>query len=140
VKRGTLSPMALHLFLVAAVLVSLSAVSAYSHHSLGATYQSDTEIKLEGKLVQFVFRNPHSFVHIEAKDPSGGVKRWAVEWTGAAALAGQGVEGNTLKPGDHVVLTARPSRTAGETRALMRTLWRPSDNFRWGSRPNEIVD
>jgi hypothetical protein len=128
------------LFLIAAALMSLSAMGAYAHHSLGATYQTEAEIKLEGRLVQFVFRNPHSFVHIEAKDAAGAVTRWAVEWTGAAALAGQGIEGNTLKLGDHVVLTARPSRTPGETRALMRSLWRPSDNFRWGSRPNEVVD
>jgi hypothetical protein len=130
----------LKLFIVTAVLLSFTAAGAYAHHSLGATYQADVELKLEGKLVQFVFRNPHSFVHIEAQDASGVVKRWAVEWTGAAALAGQGVENNTLKPGDHVVLTVRPSRTPGETRALMRALWRPSDNFRWGSRPNEVVD
>ena len=139
-KRSALSLTVINLFLVTAVLMSLAAVSASSHHSLGATYQSDAEIKLEGRLVQFVFRNPHSFVHIETKDASGAIKRWAVEWTGAAALAGQGVEGNTLKPGDVVVLTARPSRIPSETRALMRTLWRPSDNFRWGSRPNEFVD
>ncbi len=124
----------------AAALLLLAAMSAYAHHSLGATYQADVEIKLEGKLVQFVFRNPHSFVHIEAQDASGAVKRWAVEWTGAAALAGQGLDSSALKAGDHVVLMVRPSRTPGETRALMRSLWRPADNFRWGSRPNEVVD
>jgi hypothetical protein len=84
------------LFLVTAAAALLPAFTAYSHHSLGATYQADAEIKLEGKLVQFVFRNPHSFVHIEAADASGSVRRWAVEWTGAAALANQGVEGTTL--------------------------------------------
>jgi hypothetical protein len=63
-----------------------------------------------------------------------------VEWTGAAALAGQGVQGNTLKPGDHVVITGRPSRSPGETRALMLSILRPSDSFQWGARPNEVVD
>ena len=127
------------LLFVIAALPAFTAL-AYGHHSLGATYQADMEIKLEGRLVQFVYRNPHSFVHIEAKGPDGNVKRWAVEWTGAAALAGQGVQGNSLKPGDHVVIVGRPSRSPGETRALMRSLWRPSDDFRWGSRPNEVVD
>jgi hypothetical protein len=128
------------LFVVSAAAVFFFTALAYGHHSLGATYQADMEIKLEGRLVQFVYRNPHSFVHIEAKGPDGNVKRWAVEWTGAAALAGQGVQGNSLKPGDHVVIVGRPSRSPGETRALMRSLWRPSDDFRWGSRPNEVVD
>jgi hypothetical protein len=118
----------------------LCATAAYSHHSLAATYNSTAEIKLEGRLVQFVFRNPHSFVHIEAKKENGEIERWAVEWTGAAALSRGGVQGDTLRPGDQVVITARPSRTAGETRALMLSLWRPSDNFKWGGRPGEVVD
>jgi hypothetical protein len=126
------------LSVVAAVL--LSAVVAYGHHSLGATYQASAEIKLEGTLVQFVFRNPHSFVHIEARKENGEIERWAIEWTGAVALARQGVQGDSLRPGDHVLITARPSRTPGETRALMLSLKRPSDNFSWGARQGEIVD
>ena len=118
----------------------LSGSAAYGHHSLGATYQASTEIKLEGTLVQFVFRNPHSFVHIEARKENGETVRWAIEWTGAAALARQGVQGDSLRPGDHVLITARPSRSPGETRALMLSLKRPSDNFTWGARQGEVVD
>jgi hypothetical protein len=129
------------LFLVSLIVVlSLSAASVYAHHSLSATYQATAEIKLEGALVQFVFRNPHSFVHMEARKQNGEMERWAIEWTGAAALSRQGVQGNTLKPGDHVVITARPSRSPGETRALMLSLKRPADNFSWGARPGEVVD
>jgi hypothetical protein len=121
-------------------LLSLSAAAVHGHHSLGATYQASAEIKLEGTLVQFVFRNPHSFVHIEARKENGEMERWAVEWTGAAALSRQGVQGSTLRPGDHVLITARPSRSPGETRALMLSLKRPSDNFTWGARQGEVVD
>ena len=127
------------LLFLAAVL--FSAAVAHSHHSLAATYNSTAEIKLEGKLVQFVFRNPHSFVHIEAQNGNGEAERWAVEWTGVAALTRSGVQGDTLKPGDQVIITARPSRIAGEARALMLSLWRPSDNFKWGGgRQGEVVD
>ena len=45
--------------------------AAYAHHSYAATYDTTKEIKLEGKLVQFVYRNPHSFVHVEAPDDKG---------------------------------------------------------------------
>ena len=41
---------------------------AFAHHSFGATYEITKAIKLEGKIVQFVYRNPHSFVHVEAPD------------------------------------------------------------------------
>jgi hypothetical protein len=126
------------LFLAVTALVCGSA--AYAHHSFGATYNSKAEIKIEGKLVQFVFRNPHSFVHIEAPDQDGAMQRWSVEWSGAAALGNQGLSQKTLKAGDLVVVTGRPSRTPGEYRVQMLTLKRPSDGFSWGSRPGEVID
>ncbi len=126
------------LLVVAGLLLAGS--PAHGHHSVGATYRSDMEIRLEGRLVQFVYRNPHSFVHIQARNEDGQTERWAVEWTGAAALAGQGVEGDALQPGDQVVITGRPSRSPGETRALMLSIHRPLDDFSWGNRPGEVVD
>ena len=113
---------------------------ARAHHSYGATYETKKEIKLEGKLAQFVYRNPHSFVHILAKDENGTMQRWAVEWSGTAQLANSGVKQDSLKVGDAIVISGRPSRVPGEYRVLMVRLVRPSDGFAWGSRGGEVVD
>jgi hypothetical protein len=118
--------------LVAAVVGLAGSVSS-AHHSYAATYNTSKDIKLEGKLVQFVYRNPHTFVHVEAPDASGKVERWAVEWSGTSQLAGAGVSRDTLKIGDAVVVTIHPSRVASEHRGLMMKLVRPSDGFNWGS-------
>jgi hypothetical protein len=120
--------------------VALAGVTASAHHSFGATYEISKQIKLEGKIAQFVYRNPHSFVHVEAPDPSGTMQRWAIEWGGTAQLDSQGVKRETLKVGDEVVITGRPSRVPGEYRVLMVSLVRPSDGFTWGRRANEVVD
>ena len=74
--------------------------TAFAHHSFGATYDTSKQMKIEGKLVQFVYRNPHSFVHVEAPDADGVVQRWAVEWGGTSQLAGAGVKRDSLKIGD----------------------------------------
>ena len=97
--------------LVAFVLVGSV---AGAHHSYGATYDTKKEIKLEGKLAQFVYRNPHSFVHMMAKDENGEMQRWAVEWSGTAQLANSGVKQDSLKVGDAIVVSGRPSRVPGE--------------------------
>jgi hypothetical protein len=128
----------LGLLAVAAALAIGTTASA--HHSFGATYEISKEIKLEGKLVQVVYRNPHSFVHIEAPDANGVKQRWAIEWGGTAQLANQGVKRQTLNIGDEVVVTARPSRAPGEFRVLMVTLVRPSDGFSWGRNPGQVVE
>src|SRR5213080_1863237 len=70
------------------VAAFVTGAQAYAHHSFAATYFEDKTVKIEGKLVQFLFRNPHSFVHVEAPDESGVMQRWAVEWGGAGQLGG----------------------------------------------------
>ncbi|MBM3820087.1 MAG: hypothetical protein FJW14_13865 [Acidimicrobiia bacterium] len=126
-------------FLVIALAALVAATAAYAHHSYAATYNVAEQITLEGKLVQFVYRNPHSFVHVQAPDQSGAMQRWAVEWGGTAQLANDGVNRDTLKVGDEVVILGRPSRVTGEYRALMVRLTRPSDGFTWGGR-GQVVD
>ena len=125
------------LFVAAALAV---ATAAYAHHSYGATYDVNREVKLEGTLVQFVLRNPHSFVHIQVPVEKGEPQRWAVEWSGTAQLGSQGIQRESLRVGDAIVIVGRPSRVPGEYRALLVTLKRPSDGFSWGSRQGEAVD
>ena len=127
-------------FLSVLAAVLLTGAAAYAHHSYSATYDTSREVKLDGKLVQFVYRNPHSFVHVEAPDDKGAMQRWSVEWAGTAQLDSQGVKRESLKVGDAVVIMGRPSRVSGEYRALMVSLKRPSDGFSWGGRQGEVVD
>jgi hypothetical protein len=118
----------------------LAGTAAYAHHSYAATYDVSNQVKLDGKLVQFVYRNPHSFVHVQAPDQKGVMQRWAVEWAGTGQLADAGVQRDTLKVGDQVVIVGRPSRVTGEYRALMVSLTRPADGFTWGGRAGQVVD
>ena len=126
------------LLLVAVVL--LSAVTAFAHHSFTSTYDDEKTVKLDGKIVQFMFRNPHSFVAVEAPDAKGVMQRWGVEWGGAGQLGGQGVNRYSLKVGDEVTITGRLGRSwESDHRVLMVTLKRKSDGFGWGGNPGEIV-
>ncbi len=127
-------------FLLIVVAAMVAAATASAHHSFGATYEVSKQVKLDGEIVQFVYRNPHSFVHVEAPDDKGVVQRWAIEWSGTAQLTGQGVTRNTLKVGDKVAVVGRPSRVPGEYRVLMVNLVRPSDGFTWGRSAGEVVD
>ena len=113
--------------LVVAVLFAGS--TAFAHHSFGATYEVSKQVKLDGKIV-----------HVEAPDPDGKVQRWAVEWGGTAQLQTAGVNRDTLKVGDKVVITGRPSRVPEEYRVLMVNLTRASDGFQWGRNATEVVD
>jgi hypothetical protein len=121
--------------LLALVITSGAIVSggrALAHHSFAATYFEDKTQKIEGNLVQFLYRNPHSFVHIEAPDEKGVMQRYAVEWGAGGQLGRQGVTRETLKPGDHVVVVGNPGRNPDDHRLRMVNITRPSDGWKWG--------
>ena len=121
-------------FFAAAVLAALGLVAiapASAHHSFAATYFEDQTTKIEGDLVQFQFRNPHSYVHMEAKDDEGVVQRWTIEWGSGMQLSTQGLTATTLKVGDHVVVTGAPGRDPEDHRMRMRSIERPKDGFKW---------
>jgi len=101
-----------------AVVAAVSGRPAFAHHSFSATYLETQSQTIEGEIVQFVFRNPHSFVHVNVKDKDGNVTVYNVEWGGTGQLNTTGVTRETLKPGDVVVITgalgATPPTIASE--------------------------
>jgi len=117
--------------LVLLVVVGALAVGtrAYAHHSFAATYFEDQKVTVEGDLVQFLYRNPHSFVHLMGPDEKGQIQRWAIEWAAAGQLTG--ITRDTLRPGDHVIITGNPGRTVEDHRLRMRSILRPKDGFKW---------
>jgi hypothetical protein len=120
------------LTLVIAAAAIVSSGRAFAHHSFAATYFEDKTEKVEGKLVQFLFRNPHSFIQVEAEDANGMVQRYAVEWGAGGQLGRQGVTRDTLKPGDHVIIVGNPGRNPEDHRLRMVSITRPSDGWKWG--------
>jgi len=121
--------------LLALVITAGAIVSggrALAHHSFAATYFEDKTQKVEGNLVQFLYRNPHSFVHVEGPDEKGATQRWAIEWGAGGQLGRQGVTRETLKPGDHVIIVGNPGRNPEDHRLRMVNITRPSDGWKWG--------
>lgn len=123
---------------LAAIL--MSCLTAYAHHSFAATYDQSKTIQVEGKIAQFLIRSPHSFLHVLAKDESGQMQRWAIEWQGAAQLVDAGITKDTLKSGDPVIVVGNPGRDPADHRIRMVTIKRTTDGFSWGNRQGQVVD
>ena len=119
--------------LLIAAAVLLSGIQLFAHHSFAATYFEDKQQTIEGYLVQFMFRNPHSYIQVENKNEKGEIVRWAIEWGGGGQLGRQGVSRDTLKVGDHVVSVGN-GRTARIGRKCGSRVVRP-DGSRRARRP-----
>lgn len=107
------------------------ASGASAHHSFTATYDETQKLTIDGEIAQFLFRNPHSMIHVTAPGPDGMVHRWAIEWAGVSALSGNGVTRESLRIGDRVVVTGNPGRNAEEYRLRLLSIDRPSDGWSW---------
>jgi hypothetical protein len=128
--------------LIVAVVATLlmSGLTVYAHHSFSATYDTGKTMKIEGKVTQFLLRNPHSFLHVDTKDESGRVQNWNVEWAAAGQLGGAGMTTSTLKVGDVVEITGNPGRDPADYRLRMVSLKRTSDGLSWGFQPGQVVN
>lgn len=108
----------------------IGGMPAYAHHSFAATYFEDKSLTIEGKVVEFDFRNPHSLLTLEVPE-DGKAASWLAEWRSAGRLLNDGVSKDTLHPGDHVTVTGSPGHNAGEHRIHLKKIERPADGFHW---------
>ena len=115
-------------FKVAVILVTAFLVSAaaYAHHSFAGTYIEGKLVKLEGDVVEFNIRNPHSFIVIEVTEKDGKKVKWGGEWGGVTQLSQGGVTRFTLEVGDHLLMEGAPPRDSLDKKILVRKVWRPA--------------
>jgi hypothetical protein len=104
---------------------------ALAHHSATAMYIVGKSVRIEGTLKELIWRNPHSYMKVEAPDDKGELQIWVIEGAAPGQLAEQGLTANRLRPGDRVILTGLPGRIAEDHRLLLETVERPSDGFKW---------
>jgi hypothetical protein len=111
--------------------LTLGSGQTFAHHSFTSVYVHGKSVKIEGTVKEFEWRNPHSFVKVEAPDEKGEMQIWVIEWAAPTQLTEKGLTRTTLRPGDHVVLTGQPGRVAENHRLLMEKVERPSDGWKW---------
>src|SRR3984893_9704593 len=123
-----------HILAILLGIVTLLAAGSsqlLAHHAFYSVYDREKTVKIEGTLKEFIWRNPHSFVRVEAQDEKGEAQSWVIEWAAPAQLTEKGVSSNTLRPGDKVVATGHRARGAAIHRMELEKLEPPTDGWKW---------
>jgi hypothetical protein len=102
--------------ILAAGLVAVSVSSAVrAHHSVTANFDMSRQVEISGEVVEWRFKNPHSFLVVSGTEvvdgvASGETVRWEIESSASAGLRAQGVDETSFSPGDRVVIRGNPHR------------------------------
>jgi Family of unknown function (DUF6152) len=119
------------------LLLAFGSGPAFAHHAATATYMHGKSITVEGTLKEFAWRNPHSFIKVEAKDDKGDMQIWLIEGAAPNVLAQGGMSSTSLRPGDHVIVSGQPGRVEEDHRMLLEKIERPSDGFKWEGKSDQ---
>ena len=103
----------------------IAGLPAEAHHSSAPFYDDAQEVEVVGTVLIFNFRNPHSFIYIEAENENGEMVEWEVELGAAVSMSRRGWTGETIKAGDPIRAVGNPSRAPGTFGLCCAELSRP---------------
>jgi len=91
-----------------------------AHHAVASVYDLNKEIVLEGQLTKLNFRNPHSNLLLAVPNADGTSTEWTLTTASLQVLTRAGVDGNSIKPGQSVKITALPARNGNPAGFIRR--------------------
>ena len=120
---------------LACVLTAAVALAAplLAHHSFAEYYLEGETLEVDGEIVEFQFKNPHSWVFVQGREGLGAMRTYAAEWAGTSRLKDQDITTTTLRPGDRVRIWASPNRNPSDSRVRLKRIERMSDGWSWGN-------
>ncbi len=97
--------------LVAGLALVGLAVPVVAHHAVGAEYDADNTVTLEGTLTKIEWTNPHSRLYLDVKETDGTVVNWNLELTARSALVRQGWTSKTVSIGEMLTVEGHLARS-----------------------------
>jgi hypothetical protein len=105
--------------ITSAAMLTLFVITAHAHHSF-SMFDNEKDQMLDGIVKEFQWTNPHIWIQVNVQSADGNVVEYSVEGGSPNALRRQGWTKDTLKPGDHVVLTMHPLKDGSPGGSFMR--------------------
>src|SRR5713226_9516761 len=110
---------------VAGLAVLLAAVPAIAHHAFAAEFDANKPVKFKATVTKMEWTNPHTWLHVEVKQPDGTVEAWAIEAGTPNALFRRGFTKQSLPPGAEIMVDGYQAKD-GSHRANGRDLTLPN--------------
>jgi len=108
-----------------------------AHHSYADFYLESDTIEIEGEVVEFQYKNPHSWIHVQGRDTFGKSAVYAGEWASVSRLDREGITKDFFKVGDRLRIWGSPNRNPNDNRFRIKRIERRADKWKWGGNRTE---
>jgi hypothetical protein len=104
-------------------LIFLCACGLASAHHGSSNYDLSKSVSVKGTITQFDFMNPHSAIHLEAKDDKGSAEQWLIEADSPNNLSRAGWTRDSLKSGDQVTVVGNRLKDGSKVMRLQKVIF-----------------
>ncbi|WP_293680287.1 DUF6152 family protein [uncultured Phenylobacterium sp.] len=94
----------------AALSLAVAGGAALAHHAFAAEFDGKAPVLLRGKVTRIEWINPHAWVHINVVGADGKSTAWMVEGGTPNTLLRAGIDRNTLKSGQEIIVRGYQSK------------------------------
>ena len=91
----------------------------WAHHAFSSEFDINKPLTLKGTFTKWEMINPHSWFHIDVKNPDGTVTEWMIEGGSPNTLIRLGVTKYTVKVGTELTIEAYQAKE-GTNKAVGR--------------------
>ena len=94
----------------AALSLAVAGGAALAHHAFAAEFDGKAPVLLRGKVTRIAWINPHAWVHINVVGTDGKDTEWMVEGGTPNTLLRAGIDRNSLKAGQEIIVRGYQSK------------------------------
>ena len=102
------------------ILVLLSAMPLWAHHSISAEFDTSRSFTVTGTLTKIEWVNPHAYVYLDSKDSKGVVTSYSFETGPPGNLRRSGIIRTMFSVGDAVTIDAYASKDGSKYLGLVK--------------------
>jgi Family of unknown function (DUF6152) len=102
----------------------LAGVPARAHHAFAAEFDAKKPVHFRGTVTKVELINPHTWIHLDVKQPDGTIVNWMFEAGSPNVLLRRGFTKASVLPGTEVIVDGYQSKD-GSNRANGRDITLP---------------